>query len=199
MRSIIMPVLGLGLVSGLCFAQNAFTVTGTPIPQTLVQQNYGSVPKTVSAYDLNICNVSSARQSLVSSEIYQALSSTNASIQPIGREIMLASILRNQNHSVANILKISLTSATAVLSLLGSSKYHVPGGLVTGAALASISGQQVLTDLSPILSADQLEKFESQVLEPALVLDAGSCVERTVFAVTGAPTSKSHGLSFHVR
>lgn len=195
---ILRAAAALAFGCGCSFAQSAFTVTGTPIPPALIRQTYGSVPKTVSAYDLNICNASSVKQSLVSSEIYQALSAGDA-IQPIGRDIMLASILRNQNHSAANILKISLASATAVLSVIGSSKYHVPSGLVTGAAVASLSGQQVLANISPLLSADQLEKFESQVLEPALVLDAGSCVERTVFAVKTASKSKSQNLSFHVR
>jgi hypothetical protein len=199
MRCTVMAVFSLALSCGFSFAQSTFTVTGTPIPQALLQQNYGSVPKGIIAYDLNICNSSPAKQSLVSSEIYQAISTENATVQPIGRQIMLAAILRNQNHSVSNILKVSLTSATAVLSILGSSKYHVPSGLVTGAALASISGQQVLTDLSPILSADQLEKFETQVLEPALVLDGGSCVERTVFALGASSKAKPQTLSFHVR
>ena len=36
------------------------------------------------------------------------------------------------------------------------------------------------------------------VLEPALVIDAGTCVERTVFAITVGKT-KPQGLNFHVR
>lgn len=199
MRRTVTAVLGLALACGYSFAQSTFTVTGTPIPRGLVQQNYGSVPKGVTAYDLTICNASAVKQSLISSEIYQALSNTNGAIQPVGRQIMLAAIVRNQNHSPASILRMSLNSATTVLSILSSSKFHVPTALVAGAALASISGQQVLTDLSPILSADQLEKFETQVLEPALVLDAGSCVERTMFAVSATPQTKSQALSFHVR
>ena len=199
MRCTVTVILGAALLCGSGFAQDAFTVTGTPIPPALVQQNYGNVPKGMSAYDLNICNESAVKQSLVSSEIYQALAAANNAIQPVGRQIMLAAILRNQNHSPSSILRISLTSATSVLSLLSSSKYHVPSALVTGAALASMSGQQVLTDLSPVLSADQLEKFETQVLEPALVLDAGSCVERTVFTVSVTSKTKSQTLTFHVR
>lgn len=199
MRHSVTAVLGVALVCGCSFAENTFMVTGTPIPQALVQQNYGSVPKGMSAYDLNICNQTSVKQSLVSSEIYQAISAANGAIQPVGRQIMLSAILRNQNHSPSSILRISLSSATAVLSLLSSSKYHVSAGFVTGAAVASIAGQQVLTDLNPILSADQLEKFETQVLEPALVLDGGSCVERTVFAVSATSKTKSQTLSFHVR
>src|ERR1700685_285285 len=149
MRCTVTAMLGLSLACGCSFAQSTFTVTGTAIPPGLVQQNYGSVPKGVTAYDLSICNVTAVKQSVVSSEIYQALSTTNGALQPIGRQIMLAAILRNQNHSPSSILRISLNSATAVLSILSSSKYHIPTALVTGAALASISGEQVLTDLSP--------------------------------------------------
>jgi len=199
MRCIVTAVLGVALTCGCGLAQGTFTVTGTPVPQTLLQQSFGNVPKGVSAYDLNSWNVSGAKQSLVSSEIYQALSTANGAVQPIGRQIMLAAILRNQNHSPASILRMSLSSATSVLSILSSSKYHIPSGLVTGAALASMSGQQVLTDLSPLLSADQLERFESQVLESALVLDTGSCVERTLFVASAPSQAKSQTLSFHVR
>jgi|ERR1700761_2480239 len=199
MRCTVTAVLGTALLCGCGLAQDAFTVTGTPIPQALMQQNYGNVPKGMSAYDLNICNESAVKQSLVSSQIYQALSAANNAIQPIGRQIMLAAILRNQSHSPSSILRVSLSSATAVLSILSSSKYHVPAALITGAALASMSGQQVLTNLSPILSADQLDKFETQVLEPALVLDGGSCVERTVFTVSATAKTKAQALSFHVR
>lgn len=51
----------------------------------------------------------------------------------------------------------------------------------------------------PVLTNDQVEKFETEVLEPALVLDSGSCVERTVFAAAAAPSLKAHALSFHVQ
>jgi hypothetical protein len=71
-----------------------------------------------------------------------------------------------------------------------------------GAALASLAGQQVLGTLKPVLSADQLEKFESQVLEPALVLDSGSCVERTVFVIVNGSSAKNRvkiePLSLHI-
>lgn len=199
MRSIAAAALGFALAAGSSFAQNTFTVTGTQIPQSLLQQNYGTVPKGVTAYDLNICNSSAAKQTVISSEVYQTLAAANVTIQPIGRQIMLAAILRNQSHSPSSLLKMSLSSATAVLSVLSSSKYHIPSGWITGAALASISGQQVLSNLSPILSADQLEKFETQSLEPALALDAGSCAERTVFALSATAKTKSQSLTFHVR
>jgi hypothetical protein len=49
------------------------------------------------------------------------------------------------------------------------------------------------------VSADQLEKFDTQVLEPALVLDSGSCVERTLFTAGQDSKVKPAILSFHVR
>lgn len=181
-------------------AQNTFEITGTPIPTELLTQNYGSIVKGVSAYDLSICNISDATQSLTSSRVYQALMNADATLQPVGRQIMLASILRNQNRSLTNILGLAMTSATSALSLLGSSTYKLPSRWSTAAALTSITGQQVLNTLKPVLSADQLEKFENQVLEPALVLDSGSCVERTVFTITSSNTkSKPQALNFRVR
>jgi hypothetical protein len=193
------------LLGGFAAAQTDFEVTGTPIPTNLLRQNYGSIPKGISAFDLNICNVADTKQSLVSSRIYQALAGTTASLEPIGRDIMLAAIIRNQSHALTSIVGIALNSTTSVLSVLSASRYRMPGGLITGVALGSITGQQVINNLKPILSADQLEKFESQVLEPALVLDSGSCVERTVFVSTAAtPKTKARmngtldSLSFHI-
>ncbi len=181
-------------------AQDTFEITGTPIPAQLLSQNYGSILKGVSAYDLNVCNISDSRQALTSSKIYQALMKADATLQPVGRQIMLASILRNQNHSLANILNLAMSSATSALSFLGSSSFKLPANWNTAAALGAFSGQQVLNTLKPVLSADQLEKFENQVLEPALVLDSGSCVERTVFTVAAPNTKmKPQGLNFRVR
>jgi len=87
------------LLSGLAVAQTDFQVTGTQIPTNLVRQNYGAIPKGISAFDLNICNVAETKQSLVSSKIYQALTAQGASLDPIGRDIMLAAIIRNQTHT----------------------------------------------------------------------------------------------------
>jgi hypothetical protein len=185
-------------IGSTCFSQNAFSITGTPIPNKLVQQNYGTVPKGLIAYDLSICNAANVKKSIVSSEIYQAISNVDTTVQPLGRQVVLAAILRNRSHSPSAIFGVVLNSATTVLSILTSSK-HVPPGLLTTAAVASISGQQILADLKPILSADQLQRFETEVLQPALVLDAGSCAERTVFATTADPRMKLHPLSFHVR
>ena len=182
-------------------AQNTFEITGTPVPAQLLTQNYGNLVKGVSAYDLNICNITDTRQSLTSSKVYQALMQADATIQPVGRQIMLASILRNQNRSLANILNLALSSATGVLTLVGSSSsYRLSSKWSAPAAIASIAGQQVIANLKPVLSADQLEKFESQVLEPALVMDSGSCVERTVFTISASHTKTTpQGLHFRVR
>lgn len=198
MRSMLL-VIAAAVLAGNAFSQGTFAVTGTPIPASLLQQNYGAVPKGVTAYDLNICNVSASRQSVLSTQIYQALSTEYGTLQPIGREIMLAAILRNQNRSPLNLAGIALSSASTALSVLSSSKLHAPSGLLTGVALASMTGQQVLNVLKPALSVDQLQNFESQVLQDALVLDSGSCAERTMFAAVMAPNSKAQILSFHIR
>ena len=199
MRLISRILLSLGMVGGLASAQNTFAITGTAIPASLLQQNYGRLPKGITGYDLSICNISGAKQSIVSSEIFQALAKSGSGLQPIGREIMLAAILHNQNRSVGSIAPMLLSSVTGILSVLSSSKYRVPSGVLTVAALGAMSGQQLFTNFRPVLSADQLEKFEDQVLQPALVLDSGSCVERTVFAGAPSANSRASSLSFHVR
>ena len=190
--------VALALAAKLASAQTAFAVTGTAIPAALLQQNYGKLPKGIVGYDLNVCNVSNTKQSIVSGEIFQALMQTNPGLQPVGREIMFATILRNQNRSRGTVLTIALNSVTTVLSILSSAKYSVPPGLITGSALGAISAQQLLASLRPVLSADQLQTFETQVLQAALVLDAGSCAERTVFA-SAAASSNVKTLNFHVR
>lgn len=199
MRAVGLAITGLFLCVMAGFAQDTFVVTGTAIPQDLLQQNYGRMPKGITAYDLSICNVTEQRQSIVSSRIYQALAESNNGLQPIGRQIMLAAILRNQNRSVSTVLAIALNSVSGVLAVVSSSRYKPPAGLVTGAALASISAQQLMSTLRPVLSADQVEKFESQVLEPALVLDGGSCVERTVFTSAPKTAAQVRSLNFHIR
>ncbi|MGH9585082.1 MAG: hypothetical protein ACRD4O_19350 [Bryobacteraceae bacterium] len=185
--------------TGTLSPAQTFVVTGTRIPPGLLHQSYGSVPKGVEAYDLSICNVTDKKQSVVSSEIYQALSQSHAGLQPIGRQIMLSAILKNQSHSFLTIFTLSLNAASGVLAALGASHFAVPPAVVGAAALGSISVQQVLSSFKPVLSADQVEKFEAQVLEPALVLDAGSCVERSVFTATASAAAKPQSLTFHVR
>jgi len=182
-----------------CFGQDTFAVTGTPIPASLIRQNYGRMPKGISAYDLSICNTTDVKHSVVSSEIFQALSKSNTGLQPIGSQIMLTAILRNQNWTVTNVLGVFMNVSAGILSVLNSTKIGLPAGAATGATLASLSLQQVLSNLKPVTSAEQLQKFATQVLEPALVLDGGSCVERTVFTVTDQPKAKAAGLNFHVR
>jgi hypothetical protein len=199
MKLIAYVSFGLLTALGSVMAQSTFVVTGTAIPSTLLQQNYGRLPKDVAAYDLNICNATANKQSIVSSEIYQALTQANVNIQPIGRQIMLAAILRNQSHSKSTVLSLVINSVTGVLSVLSSSKYGPPTGVVAGTALGAIAAQQILTTLKPVLTSDQLEKFDSEVLEAALVLDGGSCVERTVFAAAPKPLAKPNTLKFHVR
>lgn len=137
------------VLNGLAFAQDNFVVTGTVIPDALLQQNYGKVPKNVTAYDLNVCNVSATKQSIVSSRIYQALAQSTSGLQPIGRQIMLAAILRSQNHSKGTILTIVSNSVEGVLSILSSSKLRPPSGVVTAAALGAISAQQILMSSKP--------------------------------------------------
>jgi hypothetical protein len=195
-------ILGLMMWSAAAFAQTTFMITGTRIPADLLKLNYGPLPTGILAYDLNICNENEKKESLTSSQVFQALAQSTSGIQPIGRQIMLAAILRNQRRGLSTILSVALNSATGVLSVLRATRSNVPAGTLAGAALGSMVVQQLLTGLRPVLSADEVEKFEGQVLEPALVLDGGSCVERTVFTVTSTkPASKTQylDLSFHVR
>ncbi len=191
--------LGLLFIASCCFGQTTFEVTGTAIPQSLVQQNYGKIPAGITAYDLNICNVTNSKQSVVSSAIYQALAQSASGLQPLGRQIMLAPILRNQDRSAGAVAGLILNSATGVFSVLAASNRAIPPAVLSGAAIASMAAQSVLTHLSPVLTNSELQKFESEVLEPALVLDGGSCVERTVFALSANPKVKAQSLSFHVR
>jgi hypothetical protein len=172
----------LCLIGTSLTAQNTFTVTGTSIPDSLLKLNYGPMPKGILGFDLNICNVTEARHPLTSSEIYQALAESQGNLRPIGRQIMLAVILRNQNHSLKAWLSLALNSTTSVLSVLGTGRSTPSAAALSATALGALIGQQLLSAWSPILTADQVEKFESQVLEPALVMDGGSCLERTIFA-----------------
>lgn len=195
-------IAGLVTSGSLC-AQQTFDITGTAIPAQLLKINYGTLPKGIQAYDLNICNLAEARHPITSSEIFQALSQSQSNLHPIGRQIMLEVILRNQNHSAKTWLNLVFASTTSILSILGTSRHAMPSAGMSAAALGSLIGQQLLATWNPVLTADQVEKFESQVLEPALVMDGGSCVERTVFttvpiATDAAPRNLSN-IEFHVR
>ncbi len=198
-----MKLIGLvigGLLAMTAAAEETFSVTGTQIPAELVKVNYGKLPKTIQAFDLNICNQGAEKQSVTSSQIYQALVQANSHLQPIGRQIIMGEILQNQQRSVATVLAVVLNSAVGVLSVLGAARTAVPANVLAGAAVGSAVGQQLLGSLKPVLTADQVQRYESQVLEPALVLDSGSCVERTVFAL--APPGAAitiQSLTFHVR
>lgn len=201
MRRFVGALACLALSGSFGFGQTTFDVTGTSVPPGLLRQNYGVLPKGVGAYDLSICNLTATKETIVSSQIYQNLVQTNPGVQPIGRQIMLAAILHNQGRSPMTIINVALSSMTGVFAVLGASKYSLPAKWATGFAIATLSTQPVLTALRPVMSADQVQKFEAQVLEPAIVLEGGACAERTVFTVTPSPKEKekvSH-LSFHVR
>jgi hypothetical protein len=198
-----MKLIGIaicGLLAMTAAAQQTFSVTGTRIPVELVKVNYGRLPKTIQGFDLNICNQSSAKQPLTSSQVYQALVEANPYLKPIGRQIMMGEILQNQQRSVTTVLTVVLNSAIGVLSVLGAARSGIPPNILAGTAVGTAVGQQLLGSLKPVLTADQVQRFENQVLEPALVLDGGSCVERTVFALAASgATSTLQSLTFHVR
>jgi hypothetical protein len=198
-----MKLIGVAICGMLAMtgsAQNTFSVTGTLIPADLVRVNYGKLPTAIEAFDLNICNQSSDKHALTASVIYQALAESNHSLQPLGRQIMLAVILKNQQRSAVTIMTVILNSTVGVLSVLGAARTGLSPSVLAGAAVGSMVGQQLLTNLKPVMTADQVERYESQVLEPALVLDGGSCVERTVFTlVAPGPRSKFQDLAFPIR
>lgn len=169
-----------------CLAKaQAFVVTATPIPTKLANLNYGKLPRGIAALDIDICNTSTAKADLTSSRVYQALIQADAQIQPIGQNIMMAAILKNQNNSVKTWLGIGLSSTTGVLSVLGTSKaVHIGSGWTNGLALGALLGSVILTNLSPELTANQVQNFQAQVLPQAMILDSGTCIERTVFTAT---------------
>lgn len=200
MKKALVLVAAVILAGGALRAQDKFTVSGTPIPSDLLKENYGTMPKGVAAYDLSICNTTTERQSVVSTQIYQALAQSNISLKPIGRQMILSSILRNQRRSSMVLLNIALTSATGLFSILSTSNsMNVPNTVKTSVGLGTLFLGQITSSLQPVLPPDKVEKFDREVLEPALVLDSGSCVERTVFALNDDPKAKQAALAFHVR
>ncbi|MBV9444276.1 MAG: hypothetical protein JO217_16455, partial [Acidobacteriaceae bacterium] len=90
MRRLVLAACMLACAAVSVRAQGTFEVTGTPIPNDLLQQNYGTVSKAIVGYDLSICNITQSKQSVVSSKIYQALAQANTPLQPIGKQILLA-------------------------------------------------------------------------------------------------------------
>ncbi len=191
----------LGVVFSInVFSQEKFTVSGTPIPPPLVQQSYGRMPKGIAAYDLSICNITSERQALLSTQIYQALAESNLQITPIGRQIVLAAILQNQNRSFSTIFGVAFNSTTAILGLVSSSRsINLSVRATTVLGFGSIVLGQVINQIKPVLAPDKLEKFDREALEPALVLDGGSCVERTLFTVAAANKAQPSSVRCRVR
>jgi hypothetical protein len=197
MKTLAIGMLCAGLAGTALCAQNTLNISATPLPTSLLTQNYGRMPRNVGGYDLTICNGSSAKVTVISSEIFQALVQQQAGVQPIGKQIMLAAILRNQNSSFFSILNMALGSASGVLSVLSSAN-SIPSSVITGTSLGSLALQQVLNNLKPLSSESALQQLENQVLETAISLDSGSCVERTVFTLIANKKVKQGPLSFHV-
>jgi hypothetical protein len=112
--------------------------------------------------------------------------------------MILAAILRNQGRRPLSILGLALTSITGTFSVLSASKYGLPGNWASAIAFASVTSQQLLSSIKPVTTVDQIDKFETQVLEPSFLLDGGACEQRTLFTVL-SPRTKSRQLSFHVR
>ncbi len=182
--------LAIALVSAPLTAQSTFTITGTAIPSQLLKLNYGTLPKGVQGFDINLCNTTDTKNSITSSAIYTALMESDPNLRPIGRQIMLAAITRNQNHSLRTILSLGLGSTTGVLSVIGQGRSAPTSGAFAAVALGALIGQQLLATWSPVMTADQVNQFEAQVLESALVMDGGSCVERTIFATSASVTAQ---------
>lgn len=198
-----MKLISIALASVMttaALAQNTFSVAGTKIPPELVRLNYGRIPASIEAFDLNICNEGTEKQGVTASQIYQALAQSNVNLQPLGGQILLAAILQNQRRSSTTLLTVAVNSAIGVLSVMGVTRSGIPTATLAGAALGAAVGQQLLVTLKPVLTPSQLARYQSQVLETALVLDGGSCVERTVFtAVAPQSRNKYQSLTFHVR
>jgi len=181
-------------------AQDTFTVTGALIPASLLTRNYGSMPKGIVGYDLTICNATEQKQSVISSQVYQALAASTGQIVPVGSQILLASILRTERKNVLSMATFGLNTAVGVFSLLSTSKtLNPPAGVKTGISLASLSLQQFTNNFHTVLPADKLQKFEADVLPQALVLDSNSCVEKTLFAVASTPNTKPAAVAFHIK
>ena len=120
-------------------------------------------------------------------QVYQVLTGAYLRLLPMGRAIMLAAILVIRT-TVFRRFSTFGWNLPPEFSRAGTAKTGVPDGFAAGAALASLAAQQLIGRRPPVLTADQVETFESQILEPALALDGGSCVERTMFATTASRT-----------
>jgi hypothetical protein len=76
---------------------------------------------------------------------------------------------------------------------------NMPDSLKTTVGLGSLMLGQLTSQLKPMLAPDKVEKFDREVLEPALLLEPGSCVERTVFALSSDPKAKPAALQFKMK
>jgi hypothetical protein len=188
------------LCATLASAQDTFTVTGTMIPTALLTQNYGSMPKGIVGYDLTICNETDQRQTVISSQLYQALAASTGEILPVGRQILLASILSSERKDVLSLVTFGLNTAVGIFSLMSTStSMNPPGSVKTGISLASLSMQQFTGNFKSVLPADKLQKFDADTLPQALVLDSKSCSEKTLFALASTPKVKAASLTFHIK
>jgi multisubunit Na+/H+ antiporter MnhC subunit len=193
--------LAAALLCGLpALGQDTFTVTGTIIPSALLTQNYGSMPKGIVGYDLTICNATEQKQPVVSSQVYQALAASTGEILPVGRQILLASILSSQRRDVLSLVTFGLNTAVGIFSLMSSSNsMNPPPGVKTGVSLVAISVQQFTSNFKSILPADKLQKFDNDALPQAMVLDSNTCVEKTLFALVLTSSVKPAGVEFHIK
>lgn len=188
------------LCATLGIAQDTFTVTGTMIPATLLTQNYGSMPKGIVGYDLTICNATEQKQTIVSSQVYQALAASTGEILPVGRQILLASILSSERKDALSLVTFGLNTAVGIFALMSTStSMNAPANVKTGISLASLSLQQFTGNFKPILPADKLQKFDTDTLPQAMVLDSKSCSEKTLFALASTPKIKPAALAFHIK
>lgn len=199
MRAVAKAAIGVALMSGLSFGQATLDVTGTAVPPDLLKANYGALPKSIGAFDISICNQSELKQTVISSSIYRALAASNPELHPVGRQMILSAMLHNQGRRPLNLLNTGLTSIGGAFSILSASKYALPPNWSSAIAFASVASQQLLNGFKPVMTADQIEKFESEALEPSFVLAGGSCEQRTVFTVLPPHKASTASLNFHVR
>ncbi len=186
------------LCAMLATAQDTFTATGSAIPASLLAQNYGSMPKGIVGYDLTICNATDQKQSVTSSQVYQALAASNVPIMPVGSQMILASILGSERNNILTLVTAGLNTAVGAFSLMGTSKrLNPPAGVKTGVGLASLS-LQLTSNLRSVRPAEKLQKLETDALPQALILDSNSCVEKTLFAVATTPNVKPATIAFHI-
>lgn len=199
MKAVVKATVTMALCGGLSLAQTTFEVTGTPVPPDLLKASYGALPKSIGAFDISICNLTELKQTVISSKVTQALSQTYPQLRPMGRQMVLSAMLHNQGRRPLSVLNTSLTAVGSAFSVLSASKYALPSNWSSAIAFASIATQQLLSGFKPVMSAEQIEKFQTEALEPSFLLSGGSCEQRTLFTVTTPPVSKPSSLSFHVR